>query len=88
MMITWHFPNILYHVGTGDFRTPSFMMVDNFNGSSISPLRYRRHRIYKGKLAMPDGMPGLRCEDEDEASTLMVTLADVICGLEVDLIYG
>lgn len=74
--------------GTGDFRTPSFLIVDNYNGSSISPLRYRRHRIYKGKLSMPDGMPGIKCESEDDASTLVVTLADVITGIEVDIIYG
>lgn len=74
--------------GTGDFRTPSFLIVDNFNGSSISPLRYRRHRIYKGKLSMPDGMPGIKCEGENDASTLVVTLADVITGIEVDIIYG
>jgi hypothetical protein len=74
--------------GTGDFRTPSFLIVDNFNGSSISPLRYRRHRIYKGKLNMPDGMPGIKCEGENDASTLVVTLADVITGIEVDIIYG
>lgn len=74
--------------GTGDFRTPSFLIVDNFNGSSISPLRYRRHRIYKGKLEMPDGLPSIRCIGEEDASTLVVTLADVISGVEVDLIYG
>ncbi|RYG67959.1 hypothetical protein EON64_06280 [archaeon] len=74
--------------GTGDFRTPSFVVVDNFNGSSITPLRYRRHRIYKGKLNMPDDMPSIRCASEDEASTLVVTLADSSSGLEVDLIYG
>lgn len=91
--------------GTGDFRSPSFQVIDNFNGSSISPLRYRRHRIYKGKLpfthsvishyntdnpliARTEFMPGVRCYDEDEASTLVVTMADVISGLDVDLIYG
>ena len=26
--------------GTGDFRAPSFTVIDNANGSSISPLRY------------------------------------------------
>eukprot|EP01031_Cornospumella_fuschlensis_P036624 gene36624-44427_t len=73
--------------GTGDFRTPSFVVVDNFNGSSVTPLRYRRHRIYKGKLNMPDDMPSIRCVSEDEASTLVVTLADSSSGLEVDLIF-
>jgi hypothetical protein len=91
--------------GTGDFRSPSFQVIDNFNGSSISPLRYRRHRIYKGKLPCTHGtgspsssdnaliartefMPGVKCYDENEASTLIVTMADVISGLDVDLVYG
>jgi hypothetical protein len=33
-------------------------------------------------------MPGVKCFDENEASTLVVTMADVISGLDVDLIYG
>ena len=74
--------------GTGDFRSPSFMVVDNANGSSISPLRYKRHAIYRGKLPMPDSLPGIRCLSEREASTLVVTMADAITGLEVDLVYG
>lgn len=73
--------------GTGDFRSPSFMVVDNANGSSISPLRYKRHAIYRGKLPMPDSLPGIRCLSEREASTLVVTMADAITGLEVDLVY-
>ena len=64
------------------------MVVDNSNGSSISPLRYKRHAIYRGKLSMPDSMPAIRCMSEREASTLVVTMADVITGLEVDLVYG
>lgn len=60
--------------GTGDFRSPSFMVVDNSNGSSISPLRYKRHAIYRGKLPMPDAMPAIRCHSEREASTLVVTM--------------
>jgi hypothetical protein len=74
--------------GTGDFRSPSFQVIDNFNGSSIAPLRYRKHRIYKGKLTMPDSMPSIRCINDNEASTLVVTMADIISGIDVDLIYG
>jgi hypothetical protein len=74
--------------GTGDFRTPSFMVVDNSNGSAISPLRYRRHKIFRGKLPMPDSMPAIRCMNESEASTLVITMADINSGLEVDLVYG
>jgi hypothetical protein len=74
--------------GTGDYRIPSFAVVDNLDGSPISPLRYKRHAIYRGKLPMPDGMPSIRCHNESEASTLVVTLADEITGLEIDLVYG
>lgn len=74
--------------GTGDFRTPSFIVVDNLNGSSISPLKYKRHRIYRGKLPMPDGLPGIRSEGNADASTLVVTMSDTGSGLEVDLVYG
>lgn len=74
--------------GTGDFRSPSFIVVDNYNGSSISPLKYKRHKIYRGKLPMPESMPAIRCKDESEASTLVVTMVDSGSGLEVDLIYG
>ena len=74
--------------GTGDFRSPSFMVVDNFNGSNISPLRYKKHAIYRGKLPMPDSMPAIRCATEREASTLVVTMSDINTGLEVDLVYG
>ncbi len=75
--------------GTGDFRTPSLIVVDNYNGSAISPLRYRSHKIFKGKLPMyTDNMPAIRCMTDSEASTLVVTLIDAQTGLEVDLIYG
>jgi len=60
--------------GTGDFRTPSFVVIDNANGSSITPLRYRRHRIVQGKLPMPDGLPGIRTQGSSEATTLVVLL--------------
>jgi hypothetical protein len=73
--------------GTGDFRSPSFSVLDNMDGCNISPLRYRYHNIIRGKEPMPDGLPGLRCNSEDEASTLIVTMSDISTGLEVDLIY-
>lgn len=74
--------------GTGDFRSPSFVVLDNFDGSSISPLRYRTHEISRGKPPMPDSLPGVRSYDNNDASTLVVTMWDVGSGLEVDLIYG
>jgi alpha-galactosidase len=74
--------------GTGDFRTPSFVVVDTYDGSSITPIRYRRHAIHKGKIPMPDHMPGIRFLNDMEATTLVVTMADSGSELEVDLIYG
>jgi hypothetical protein len=73
--------------GTGDFRSPSLIVVDHFNGSAISPLRYRSHKIYKGKLPLEE-MPSIRCLYSSDASTLVVTLVDAVSALEVDLIYG
>eukprot|EP01039_Chlorochromonas_danica_P006764 gene6764-7474_t len=74
--------------GTGDFRSPSFLIVDHSTGSSISPLRYRRHKIYRGKLPLGDDvMPSVRCLNDGEASTLIITLADLHSQLEVDLVY-
>eukprot|EP01035_Chromulina_nebulosa_P021051 gene21051-27278_t len=73
--------------GTGDFRSPSFVVIDTYDGSSISPLRYRRYTIYKGKLPLPDNLPGLRFLNDNQATTLVVTMADVGSGLEVDLVY-
>ncbi len=74
--------------GTGGFRSPSFIVSDNFDGSTISPLKYRKHKIYRGKLPMPDEQPSIRCSDENQASTLVITMGDVGSGLEVDLVYG
>lgn len=82
-------------LGTGDFRSPSFVVVDTYNGSSISPLRYRRHEIMKGKLN-PKGLPCFRrrsagsddSEDGNDCMTLVVTMGDLGSGLEVDLIYS
>jgi hypothetical protein len=79
--------------GTGDFRSPSFLVTDNSNGSTISPLRYRRHVILRNKPPMPDGMPHVRSrapavpgkDHIDASTTLIVTMQDIVTGLEVDL---
>lgn len=73
-------------LGTGDYRTPSFQ-VSYEDGSTISPVVYVRHRIVPGKPAMVSGLPAVRCEDDAEATTLIVTLADAVGGLELDLYY-
>ena len=72
--------------GTGDFRSPSFMVNSN-KGGGISPLRYKSHTIADGKQPLPDCLPGVRSFGTDDATTLTVTMDDVLTGLEVDLIY-
>ncbi len=74
--------------GTGDFRSPSFLVVNVADGSSISPLKYRRHQIIRGKVPFSDDVPSIRADDKDSATTLIVTMGDIGSGLEVDLIYG
>lgn len=72
--------------GTGDFRSPSFVAVDTYQGSSISPLRYHHHEIFGGKK-LRENSPGIRSVNDDEATTLIVTMIDEGSGLEVDLVY-
>lgn len=74
--------------GTGDFRSPSFSVLDNVNGSTISPLRYHSHRIFAGKEVIPGGLPSIRCPTKADATTLIVTMVDEGSGLEVELVYG
>lgn len=71
--------------GTGDFRTPSFS-INTANASSISPLRFRKHRVIAGKPPLPNYLPGIRCTESD-ATTLVVTMSDIYAGIEVDLFY-
>ncbi len=72
--------------GTGDYRSPSFIVIDNFQGCAISPLRYKSHQIIRGKEKLPSHLPSLRL-DERDATTLTITMQDKGSGLEVDLIY-
>ena len=73
--------------GTGDFRSPSFVVIDTFDGSSISPLRYRRHEIFPGKKPFPDNQPCIRFVGDKDVTTLIITMADLGSGLEVDLVW-
>ena len=71
--------------GTGDFRSPSFI-VQTANGSSITPVKYQSHKIISGKAELPDHLPGIR-GTEDDTTTLVITMYDAISGLEIDLYY-
>ena len=69
--------------GTGDFRVPALVAVVA-DGSTALTLRYRDHRILAGKPSM-EPLPATYVEDDAEADTLEITLADEPAGMEVDL---
>jgi alpha-galactosidase len=71
--------------GNTDFRAPAYQ-VHLENGSTISDLRYKTHRIYKGKPKLK-GLPATYVEHEDEAETLEIVLQDRVIGLYVTLLY-
>ncbi|BDG36495.1 alpha-galactosidase [Saccharococcus caldoxylosilyticus] len=71
--------------GNTDFRAPAYQ-VQLENGSTISDLRYKTHRIYKGKPKL-EGLPATYVENENEAETLEIVLEDRVIGLNVTLLY-
>ena len=71
--------------GSGDFRI-SALSVRNENGDNVTDIRYKTHRIFKGKPAIPD-MPSTYALDEDDCTTLEIDAVDSVTGLEVTLVY-
>lgn len=71
--------------GTSDLRQPAFH-AQLADGSTAMELKYKTHRIIKGKPSLP-GLPATYIEDISEAETLEIDLADDIAGLKVTLSY-
>ncbi|HDP79419.1 MAG TPA: alpha-galactosidase [Spirochaetes bacterium] len=71
--------------GSGDFRQPAFE-VRLSNGSSVVEPKYVSHEIHKGKPALP-GLPSTYVEDDGEADTLEIHLADGVAGVNIILYY-
>jgi alpha-galactosidase len=71
--------------GTGDYRIPA-IAVEHSDGSTVLELGYVGHRIVRGKPAVT-GLPATYVENDDEATTLEVDLADVPTGTAVALSY-
>lgn len=71
-------------LGKGDFREPAteIRMPDR---SFVTDLTYRSHRVAAGILAPQDGLPGA-LDPQGRASTLVLSLADEVGGLECDLV--
>ncbi|MBW5449294.1 alpha-galactosidase [Cohnella sp. CFH 77786] len=71
--------------GTSDFREPAYQ-VQLADGTRITELQYRDHRIYAGKPKL-QGLPAVYAESDSEADTLELTLGDDYSGLTVTLSY-
>lgn len=71
--------------GAGDYREPAFE-VRYADGHQVTNLHYVAHRIVAGKPVLA-GLPGTWVEQNNDAETLLITLADPITHLEVELSY-
>ena len=71
--------------GTGDFRQGALEVLQE-NGSRISRFRYQSHRIFPGKPELA-GLPATYTECDAEAMTLVITLADPVTELQLELLY-
>ena len=71
--------------GIGDYREAAFKILDD-KGMTAVDLRYKSHRIYKGKPEL-EGMPATFATDESGCETLEITMEDKPSGLEAVLVY-
>ncbi len=73
-------------LGQGWYGTPAVDAV-NAQGDHVADLRVRGHRIYPGKKPLP-GLPATYTQEEDEAQSLQIDLADPLTGLAVTVQYA
>ena len=71
--------------GIGDYRESVFK-ISAPDGTSTCDLRYKSHKIYKGKPAL-EGLPATFATEKSPCDTLEITLEDKPAGLEATLIY-
>lgn len=71
--------------GNTDYRSPAYQ-IQIENGSTITDLRYKSHKIFDGKPAL-EGLPATYVESDNEAQTLEIELEDSLIGLTVILSY-
>ncbi len=71
--------------GAGDMRI-SALSIRGENGCNATDIRYKSHRIYRGKPAIP-GLPATYVNSEGEADTLELVAVDSLTGAEVTLFY-
>ncbi|KRL81026.1 alpha-galactosidase [Ligilactobacillus equi] len=78
-------PREFSSAGEMDYRTPA-VLVRQENGANALALRYKSYQISAGKPSLP-GLPATFVQNDNEAQTLTITLADEVTGIEVDLLY-
>ncbi|TWT05462.1 alpha-galactosidase [Planococcus sp. CPCC 101016] len=71
--------------GTTDFREPAYQVLQE-GGSRITNFVYQDHQIFRGKKKLK-GLPATYVENEDEATTLEISLYDREIDVEVRLSY-
>ncbi|MBC2580453.1 alpha-galactosidase [Clostridium sp. DJ247] len=72
--------------GNTDFRSPAYE-IQLENGSTITDLRYKSHKIVNGKSKL-EGLPATYVESDEEAETLEIELEDKVIGLKAILSYS
>lgn len=72
--------------GATDLRSPS-LEFQYEDGTSATDLRYKSHKIYKGKKKI-NSLPHVYIENDNEATTLEVNLVDSLKKIEVILTYN
>ncbi|MGN1408987.1 MAG: alpha-galactosidase [Eubacteriales bacterium] len=71
--------------GVGDFRKTA-VAIRNADGNDCTDFRYARHRIFKGKPAIPP-LPSLYANTDDECETLEIDVCDKVTGARAVLSY-
>ena len=77
-------PAELPTAGSGDFRVPG-LALRHADGSTVVEPLYKEHEIRRGKPVL-DGLPSTYVDDDDEADTVEILLADGHSGVQVRLV--
>ncbi|MDU4890318.1 MAG: alpha-galactosidase [Clostridium sp.] len=72
--------------GTSDYREPAIYILQE-DGSRIVDFQYKSHKIYEGKPRLK-GLPATYVEEDEECTTVEVTLVDEVINSELTLIYS
>lgn len=72
--------------GTTDFREPAYQVLQQ-GGSRITNFVYQNHTIHQGKNKLA-GLPATYVEQDEEATTLEISLYDEAIDVEIQLSYS